>query len=127
MRWGIVLLGWLCVAGAAGAGEYDGLWKPAPIQVPDGNEIDQYTCDPQVEAGAIPIEGDWYGDPESNCTMSNPTAVRGMEATLFDVTCQGDWGSRTQRELLMLFRDENDEERLLMVTPYGASEYERCK
>lgn len=105
---------------------FDGLWKRVPIVLPDGTAIDPYSCSADEAEGTIPIEGNKYGDPESNCTMSNPVSVRGLDATLFDVTCRGEWGSRTQRELLMLYRDTDDQDRLLMVRPNGVAELERC-
>ena len=109
------------------AGEFDGLWKPIPIRLPGGSEIDPYHCIPSEPNGAILVEGDAYGEVEGWCRMANPVAVRDMNATLFDVTCQGDWGSRTDRQLFMLYRDKDDRERLLIVDPSGSSEWERCE
>jgi hypothetical protein len=106
--------------------KFDGLWKRAPIILPDGTLVDPYTCSTDEADGTVPIDGNRYGDSESNCTLSNPVSVRGMDATLYDVTCRGEWGSRTQRELFMLYRDTDDQERLLMVRPNGAAELERC-
>ena len=98
-----------------------------PIRLPDGSEVDPYNCIPNEPNGAILIQGDAYGEIEGWCTMANPVEVRDMNATLFDVTCRGDWGSRTDRQLFMLYRDQDDRERLLIVDPYGATEWERCE
>jgi hypothetical protein len=106
--------------------KFDGLWKRAPIILQDGTVIDPYACSAGEVEGTVLIEGNKYGDAESNCTMSNPRNVRGMDATLFDVTCRGEWGSQTQRELLMLYRDTDDRDRLLMARPDSAAEFERC-
>ena len=76
--------------------------------------------------GATPIKGDWYGEMESDCTMANPMNVRGLHGALFDVTCKGDWGSQTTRQLFMLYRDQDDHEKLLIVRPRGAETFERC-
>jgi hypothetical protein len=111
---------------ALAEGKFDGLWKRAPIILPDGTVIDPYACATDEAEGTVPIEGNTYSDAESNCTMSNPVSVRGLDATLFDVTCRGEWGSRTQRELFLLYRETDDQERLLMVRPDGAAEFERC-
>jgi len=73
-------------------GEFDGLWKRAPIILSDGTKIDPYECSAGNAEGTITVEGNTYRDAESNCTMSNPIKVRGMDATLFDVTCRGEWG-----------------------------------
>jgi hypothetical protein len=97
---------------------FDGLWKPLG---------DAYTCDPQEVDGATPVRGNWYGETEGECTLANPTAVRGLNATLFDVTCSGDWGSLDRRELFMLYRDQDGNERLLIVGPDGATTFVRCQ
>ncbi len=105
---------------------FDGLWKPVPIELPNGTKVNSYTCTPMEVDGATPIKGDWYGEMESDCTMANPTNVRGLGGTLFDVTCKGDWGSQATRQLFMLYRDHDDRERLLIVRPGGAEVFERC-
>ena len=104
----------------------DGLWKRSPIILPDGTVVDPYKCSIGEADGTIPVIGNTYRDAESNCTMSNPTSVRGMDAILYDVTCRGEWGSQTQRELWMLYRGAGDQERLLIVRPSSAAEFERC-
>ena len=106
--------------------QFDGLWKRAPIILPDGTVVDPYECSTGEVDGTIPIAGNSYWDAESNCTMSNPASVQGMDATLYDVTCRGDWGTRTQRELWMRYRGADSRERLLIVRPNGAAEFEQC-
>jgi hypothetical protein len=120
----ILALLWL-TSSALTESKFDGLWKRAPIVLPDGTVVDPYACFEESD-GTIPINGNRYEDAESNCTMSNARNVRGMDAILYDVTCRGEWGSRTQRALLILYRGSGDRERLLMVKPNGAAEFERC-
>ena len=48
----------------------------------------------------IPVGSGSYNTCEETCTLTNPVPVRGMEATLYDEVCQGDWmenGSMTNR------------------------------
>jgi len=106
--------------------EFEGLWKRAPIFLPDGTVVDPYECSADEEEGTVLIEDNEYRDAESNCTMSNPRNVRGMNATLFDVTCRGEWGSQTQRELLLLYRNTDVRDRLLIARPDSSAEFVRC-
>ena len=39
---------------------------------------------------------------ESACALTNPTAVRGMEATLFDLQCNGEGETWSYRALFMI-------------------------
>ena len=98
MRLALIVATMLVVASPAVAdGKYDGLWRPVPILLPGGKTIDPYNCVPQEVDGATPIKGNWYGEMESDCTMENPTDVRGLDGTLFDVTCKAT-GVRRQRD-----------------------------
>ncbi|MFN3577279.1 MAG: hypothetical protein ACK4TJ_09905 [Tabrizicola sp.] len=67
----------------ATAQSYDGLCLP-------GNEC----------TGPVPITGNTFYTCEENCVMEKPTAVRGMDAFLFDVTCSGDSGSFSYRMMM---------------------------
>ena len=126
MRLAFAVLAIFAAVPALAQNKLDGLWKPAPIQMPDGTEIDPYNCIPMEVDGATPIKGNWYGEMEGDCFMENPTSVRGFNGTLFDVTCKGDWGSRTTRQLFMLYDDVDSKERLLIVGPEGPTVLERC-
>lgn len=74
-----------------------------------------------------PIEGSGYDTCESRCRMKNPVNVNGMDAILYDVTCEGDWGSSTERKFFMNYKDVNDTDHALVVETDGAVELLRCK
>ena len=71
------------LSGAASAQGYDGLCFP-------GNDC----------TGPVPIIGNAFSTCEENCVMEEATTVRGMDASLFDVTCRGDSGSYAYRMML---------------------------
>lgn len=77
--------------------------------------------------GYMPIENGAYPSCESNCTLLNPTRVVGMDAYLFDVTCKGDWGSRSERMMLMTYPETNGGTAGLAVTERGPQELVRCQ
>jgi len=74
----------------------------------------------------IRIEGRRYYTCESTCTLTNPVPVRGLDAVLFDVVCNGDWGSRIDREIFLKYRDGFDREKLMNIGRSGAEELVRC-
>ena len=91
--------GALClVAGASSAGAYDGLYRPA------GPAGDGWSCLAKhvgMDGGAMAVgEGRFLG-VESSCELTNPVAVRGMAATLFDAVCSGEGESYSYRMMLM--------------------------
>jgi hypothetical protein len=56
-------------------------------------------CLDNVEAGCmerfIPFYGNSIDFCEETCQLTNPTAIRDLNATLYDFVCQGDDGSAT--------------------------------
>ena len=43
------------------------------------------------------IKNDSWEQCESTCTIGNPVKIRDMNATLYDLVCEGDWGKRSGR------------------------------
>ena len=75
----------------------------------------------------IPIGSGTYETCEETCTLTNPVAVRDMEATLYDVVCRGDWmqgGSITNR--VMFIKQTSDQTRMFSVGKSWIGELERC-
>ncbi|MEZ5753049.1 MAG: hypothetical protein R3D60_14130 [Paracoccaceae bacterium] len=71
---------------------------------------------------AFRIEGDTLIGLESTCDLTNPTAIRDMNATLFDAQCVGEGEEWTYRLLLMIDIDGN-----LATIHHGSSlVYSRC-
>ena len=58
--------------------------------------------------------------------MKNPTAVRGMNATLFDVECKGDWGGFDYRMLFLEFTDVEGRQQALVIGRYGPESLGKC-
>lgn len=56
--------------------------------------------------GPVPITGNSFFTCEANCVMENPVQVRGLDATLFDVTCRGDSGTSYDRLMILRTRTE---------------------
>jgi len=102
----------------------------------------------QTVLQAHEFDGDWtFGDPsacvighgdvanfafrisnatlegvESSCVMENPVAVRGMSAVLFDMNCQGEGETWTNRALFM----HDFEGRLIYLSDGIARTLTRC-
>jgi hypothetical protein len=57
--------------------------------------------------------------------MKNPTAVRGMNATLFDVECKGDF-SYAYRMLFVEFTDVEGKQQALVIGRHGPESLEKC-
>ena len=77
--------------------------------------------------GCIPVAGDQFQTCEQNCTMKNPVKVRGLDATLFDVSCVGDSANTEQRMLFMIYRDDGGETQGLVVAASGPQNLVRCE
>ena len=76
--------------------------------------------------GPEPIRGNRFSTCEEECTMSNPVPVRGLDATLYDVSCKGDWGGLEYRMMLGKHENEDGSQRAYIVKPSGPEELERC-
>ena len=72
----------------------------------------------------IPIGSGTYGTCESPCTLTNPVAIRDMEATLYDGVCEGDWGSNSIRTM---FVSQSYGERMFAIDGFSIIELERCR
>lgn len=74
------------------ADDYDGRYKltrDADCAAPLGAE------------GFLRIEDGVFRGAESQCSMTNPIDVRGMEATLYDMLCTGDGLTWSERAIVM--------------------------
>ena len=75
----------------------------------------------------VPIGSGTYETCEETCTLTNPVAVRDMEATLYDDVCRGEWmqgGSITTR--VMFLKQTSIETRMFSIIDYSVTELERC-
>ncbi len=72
----------------------------------------------------IPIGSGTYGACDSSCTLTNPVAIRDMEATLYDEVCEGDWGSNSIRTM---FVSQSYGERMFAIDDFSIIELERCR
>jgi hypothetical protein len=95
-----------------GAGEFNGWCFPAASDVCVGEQR--------------PLTGNKFITCESNCTMSNPVNVRDMDAVIYDVTCSGDWGSRSFRMFISRYVS-GDDVKAVAVGEHGPDELERCE
>ena len=92
-----------------------------------GGAATQDWCIPGDDCtGPIPITASGFSTCEENCQISNPVAIRGLDATLFDVSCKGDWGGLEYRMIVGEFDDGQGNRRAYIVRPDGPEELERC-
>ena len=77
--------------------------------------------------GPEPLTPKGFNTCEERCEMKNPTAVRGMNATLFDVECRGDSSSFDYRLLFVEFTDFDGRQRALVIGRYGPEPLEKCR
>jgi len=74
-----------------------------------------------------PITAEGFRTCEETCSLRNPEAVRGMDATLYDVSCQGDALNYDYRTIIGFYSDEQGNQRAFMVGRNGGpTELERC-
>lgn len=96
MRMFWALLVTIGLSGAAIASPYDGLYRP------DTDWAQGWDCTSVgADGGAISFGGDQYFGIENQCSLSNPTPIRGMDATLFDADCSAEGESYTYRLMVM--------------------------
>jgi hypothetical protein len=76
--------------------------------------------------GPEPITAEGFNTCEEFCSLRNPSAVRGMDATLYDVSCRGDSSGSDYRIMIGQYSDEQGNRRAFMVGPDGPKEPERC-
>ncbi|HFE39631.1 MAG TPA: hypothetical protein ENK06_14650 [Gammaproteobacteria bacterium] len=111
MRIATILLT-LLMTNTAIAGSFEGKYRPNK----------NWNCrDVGVDGGALAIRGNKLHGVENVCTMTNPTRVRDMDATLYDLDCWGEgekWKSR-----IMLMKTDGG---LLHIGNGYASKWFRC-
>ncbi|MCX7558142.1 hypothetical protein OS190_01085 [Sulfitobacter sp. F26204] len=81
----IVLMATLAMTNVSHAQGLDGLYKP------DAEWADAWDCKSVgMDGGAMAIQDGVFFGIESECRMLNPTKVRDMDATLFDLHCSNE-------------------------------------
>ncbi|MBJ3761648.1 hypothetical protein ILP92_02640 [Maribius pontilimi] len=103
----------LLVPAIALAGAFDGLWRSNPTAecvYVDG------------DAGALKIEDDVLFGAESRCRMTQPVNVRDMDAVLYDMACDGEGSSWTDRAMFLSAADGG----LYLIWNGYAFKYEQC-
>ncbi|MEP1767187.1 MAG: hypothetical protein ABJJ53_11190 [Sulfitobacter sp.] len=84
----------------AGAGPYDGRYRPI------GPEGDTWDCTSVgEEGGAILLNSSFFFAVGSRCSLRDPVPVVGMDATLYDAICRTDGAPWHRR--IMIMRSEN--------------------
>ena len=73
-----------------------------------------------------PIAAYEYSECESTCRLYEPVEIRGMNATLFDRVCEGDWGNRRERVMFTLVGEESNDQHMLLITNVGIEELRKC-
>ncbi|HCQ64099.1 MAG TPA: hypothetical protein DIU07_02510 [Rhodobacteraceae bacterium] len=81
---------------AAGAGPFDGLYRPNYdwALAWDCKSIGQ-------DGGALAIEDQTMRAVENTCDLTEPVEIRDMEAVLYDASCTGEGGASEGRIMLM--------------------------
>ena len=101
MKTGLLAIAGLVWAGSvlADASRFDGTYAIDPaVQGCVVGEGD-------VPGAAIRIEDGQFFGVESVCQLANPTNIRDMDATLFDLQCEGEGMQWSERILLMKMDD----------------------
>ena len=107
----------LALATPALATPYEGVFRPNYAWASGWN------CrDVGMDGGAVAIQGDRMIGVENACRLTNPVAVRGMNATLYDAECSGEGESYSERIMLMLSGEGN----VVVIRDGWASEWARC-
>ncbi|PZX18876.1 hypothetical protein LX81_00569 [Palleronia aestuarii] len=92
---------------------FDGIWRANPTARCD------YTGE---DGGALKIEEDVLFGVENQCRMIEPVDVRGMDAILYDMVCEGPDPEWAVRAMLMPAADGG----LILVWNGYAYKYEAC-
>lgn len=74
------------------------------------------------DGGALQIEDGVFTGVESQCRMTDPVEVRGMEAVLYDMACSGEGSAWSARAMFMRAADGG----LILVWDGFAFKYDRC-
>ncbi|WP_299413956.1 hypothetical protein [uncultured Sulfitobacter sp.] len=83
-------------ATVAGAGPYDGRYRP---DHPSGDSWDCKTIG--KDGGAVLLTSSIFFALGSRCTLRDPVAVSGLDATLYDAVCRGT-GDTFQRRIMIM-------------------------
>lgn len=73
-----------------------------------------------------PIKDNSFETCEATCTMRDPIPVRGLDANIYDVTCESDGPSKKYRMMLGEYTDWNGNKKAYIVTPEGTKQLDRC-
>ncbi|QBF34040.1 hypothetical protein [Thalassococcus sp. S3] len=115
MRAALLLLA-LGTAAQAGPYPYDGLYRP------DADWAEGWDCQSVgIDGGALAVRGGQFFGVENTCTLSNPTQIRDMDATLYDATCTGEGMTSTERLMLMRLPDG-----LAVIRDGSVAQLRRC-
>jgi len=86
----------MSVAGSALATPYDGIYRP------DAPWAENWDCQTiGMDGGAMEIAGNIYTAVENQCTLTNPTGIRGMDATLYDAVCSAEGDDYFYRMMIL--------------------------
>lgn len=108
----IIFLLSIFVASAVQAGQFDGKYRL-------NKHWDCKTVG--MDGGAMEIRSGKLRGVESLCLMKNPIAVRGMEAVLYDLECNGEGETWSNR--LMLLKQKGG---LLYIQDGFATQWRHC-
>ena len=79
---------------------------PAPLLAQDFSGL----CLDMREAGCmdrhIPFTGNTIDFCEESCTLTAPVEVRGLDATLYDLQCRGDYGEIPDKRVMLLTQQD---------------------
>jgi len=103
----------LALAAAPVCADYDGRYRLSP---------DADCSDLSTSEGLLRIDEGVFEGAESACRMTDPLAVRGMDATLYDMVCTGEGLTWTERAMLMRAADGG----LILVWDGYAFAYPAC-
>ncbi len=108
----LLALALACAATGAGAQGYDGTYRFPGTQGCTFLGIDN---------GVIQIRRGVLSGAENDCRMTNPIEVRDMDATLYDLLCQGEGMEWQERAMIMRSA------RGVVIARRGyATDFERC-
>ncbi|GKY87856.1 hypothetical protein [Sinisalibacter aestuarii] len=86
----------ILIPAAAGAGPFDGLYRP------NDDWAERWDCQSVgMEGGALEITGTTITGVDNACTLADPVEVRGLNAVLYDRTCTGEGEPYSERLMLM--------------------------
>lgn len=117
MRW-IGMTAVICAATVAQADDgFDGLYRPA------GPQFENWSCeDIGLDGGAFSVQGQQLVMVERWCELNAATAIRDMDAVLYDATCFTEGDTTTERLMLMRIGDGG----LALIRDGRVDEWDEC-